>query len=583
MAVSAEGKTRGFDFKSYVPILEWLPNYKREWLRADLMAALTVWALLVPEAMAYAGIAGLPPEAGLYAAPLAMFAYAIFGSSRQLVVGPSSTVAALSFVVVGTLAARGTAAFIPLSAALALLVGLLLVLSGLLKLGFIADFMSKPVLKGFVVGVALTIALGQLSKILGYDIEGSRGFFHEILLYLQDVEMLHNLTLIVGLLSLAFLFIMERLLPRVPWALFLVFLGIGISAVLDFEVRDIHIVGEIPGGLPQFGWARVSLTDIWHLLPGAVGIVLVAYAESVAAAKSYATEHHYEVDDNQEMLAIGAANLGAGFSQGFVVDGSLSRTAAADEAGQKSQLASLVNSGLVLITAVFLTPLFRTLPEAVLGAIVIHAVWRLITFREIQGYYHIRRPDFWAAVVALLGVLTFGILLGLILAVMLSLLSLLWRASRPSWNLLGRISDGAQEVFASLDAFPEAETIPGLVIFRFNQQVFFANATGFRNDVRQALRDADQPVRVILVDAEVIADIDITGLAMLEELRKELSGMEIELWFARVRARVMDYIRGYSLEETIGPEHFYLSVRAGVDAYLDWQAATDTNNHPAEK
>jgi SulP family sulfate permease len=358
----------------------------------------------------------------------------------------------------------------------------------------------------------------------------------------------------------------------VPWALILVFLGIAISAVLDFELRDIHIVGEIPGGLPTLGLVGISLTDIWNLLPGAVGIMLVAYAESVAAAKSYAAEHQYEVDDNQEMIAIGAANLGAGFSQGFVVDGSLSRTAAADEAGQKSQLASLVNSGLVLVTAVLLTPLFRTLPEAVLGAIVIHAVWRLITFREIQGYYKIRRPDFWAAVFALLGVLTFGILLGLILAVTLSLLSLLWRASRPSWNLLGRVSDEAADVYASLDAFPDAETIPGLVIFRFNQQIFFANATGFRNDVRQALRDVNQPVHVVLVDAEVISDIDITGLTMLEELCKELSGMGIELWFARVRANVMDYMRKYNLEEMIGPEGFYLSVRAGVDSYLSQQA-----------
>lgn len=571
MAVDARAETKGTNLRPFFPILEWLPNYKRQWLQPDLIAALTVWALLVPEAMAYAGIAGLPPQAGLYAAPLALLGYAIFGTSRQLVVGPSSTVAALSFVVVGTLATVGSDAFISLSAALALIVGAMLVIFGLLKFGFIADFMSKPVLKGFVVGVALTIVLGQLDKLLGYDVGESLGFFHEVFLFLQDLEMVHSPTLVVGLVSLAFLFIMERLVPRVPWALVLVFLSIVISAVLDFERLGIHIVGEIPGGLPPFGLAGVSLADIWNLLPGAVGIVLVAYAESVAAAKSYAAEHHYEVNDNQEMIAIGVANLGAGFSQAFVVDGSLSRTAAADEAGQKSQMASLLNSVLVLVTAVFLTPLFRTLPEAVLGAIVIHAVWRLINFREIRSYYPIRRPDFWAAVVALLGVLTLGILPGLILAVALSLLILLWRASRPSWNLLGRVSHETKDVFASLDTFPNAETIPGLLIFRFNQQIFFANATGFRNDVRQALREADHPVQVFLVDAEVISDIDITGLAMLEALRKELSGMGIELWFARVGDDVMDYIRSYKLEESIGPEHFYLSVRAGVDAYLNWQ------------
>lgn len=564
-------ETKSSGLKSFFPILEWLPNYRRDWLRLDLVAALTVWALLVPEAMAYAGIAGLPPEAGLYAAPLALLGYAIFGTSRQLVVGPSSTVAALSFVVVSTLVSTGTEEFVALSAALALIVGAMLIFFGLLKFGFIADFMSKPVLKGFVVGVALTIVLGQLDKLLGYDVGESIGFFHELLLFVQDLGMVHGPTLVIGLVSLAFLFIMERLLPRVPWALALVLLSILISAALDFDARGIHIVGDIPGGLPQFGLALVSLGDIWNLLPGAAGIVLVAYAESVAASKAYAAEHHYEVDDNQEMIAIGAANIGAGFSQAFVVDGSLSRTAAADEAGQKSQMASLLNSVLVLVTAVFLTPLFRTLAEAVLGAIVIHAVWRLINFREIRSYYPIRRPDFWTALVALLGVLTLGILPGLLLAVALSLLILLGRASKPSWNLLGRVSDEAEDVFASLDTFPDAETIPGLLIFRFNQQIFFANATGFRNDVRQALLEAEQPVRVVLVDAEVISDIDITGLAMLEELRKELTGRGIELWFTRVGDDVMNYIRGYGLQESIGPRHFYLSVRAGVDAYLDWQ------------
>jgi SulP family sulfate permease len=297
----------------------------------------------------------------------------------------------------------------------------------------------------------------------------------------------------------------------------------------------------------------------------------------LAAAKSYAAEHHYEVDDDQEMIALGVSNIGAGFSQAFVVDGSLSRTAAADEAGQKSQMASLVNSGLVLVTAAFLTPLFETLPEAVLGAIVIHAVWRLITFREIRSYYNIRRPDFWTAVVALVGVLTLGILQGLLLAVSLALISLLWRASRPSWNLLGRVRGDGLDVFASLNVFPDAETTPGLLIFRFNQQIFFANATGFRDDVRQALREADQPVQVILVDAEVIADIDITGMQMLVELHKELSGAGIELWFTRVRGDVMEYMRRYNLEETIGPEHFYLSVRAGVNAFLIYQKVKQSN------
>jgi len=548
--------------------LEWLPNYNREWLRPDLIAALTVWALLVPEAMAYASLAGLPPEAGLYAAPLALLGYGIFGTSRPLVVGPSSTVAAMSLVVVGAFAIPGSADFIALSATLAVLVGILFVVAGLLKLGFLADFMSRPVLSGLVVGIAISIAAGQLDKLLGYSVPEA-GFFREILLFVQGLDMISLPTLVVSVIALALLFGLEAFIPRIPAALVVVVLGIVLSAVLDLEELGVHVVGEIPSGLPPFGLQGVALGDILRLLPGALGILLVAFAESVAAARNYATKHGYAIEADQEMIGLGVANLGAGFSQGFVVDGSLSRTAAADQAGQKSQLASIVNAGLILVTAAFLTPLFRTLPEAVLGAIVVHAVWHLISFKELERLYRIRRQDFWAGLVALIGVLLFGILAGLILAVTLSFLGLLARASRPSTAVLGRVTHAGGDVFANIALYPDSETYPGLVIFRFDQQIFFANAPMLREAVREAVRTADPPAKVVLFDAEDIPDIDTTAMDTITELYDELARADIELWFSRVRAEVMVYLRRAELDRTIGPDQFYLSVRAGVDAYLE--------------
>ncbi|MGB3716770.1 MAG: solute carrier family 26 protein [Candidatus Promineifilaceae bacterium] len=555
--------------KSYIPILDWLPTYNKQWLRPDLIAALTVWALLVPEAMAYATLAGVPPEAGLYAAPLALLGYAIFGTSRQLVVGPSSTVAVMSAVVVGTFAVSGTEEYITLTAVLALLVGILFILAGLLKLGFLADFMSRPVLSGLVVGIAITIVMGQLDKILGYEIPESRGFLEELYLFIRGLGNIHWMTFVVGAISLVLLFGMEELFPKIPGALVVVALGIVVSALLNLESYGVHIVGDIPAGLPQLGFQNVSLRDIIALMPGAIGILLVAFAESVAAARAYAKKHGYEIRASQEMVGLGIANFGSGFSQGFVVDGSLSRTAAADQAGQKTQLASIINAVLVLVTAAFLTPLFRSLPEAVLGAIVIHAVWHLISFTELRRLYNIRRIDFWAGSVALIGVLMFGILGGLLLAVFLSFFALLARASDPEYAILGSIPGQGREVFGNIEMHPEAHTYPGLIIFRFDQQLFFANAPKFRAHVHEAIDASTSPVRVVLIDAEDIPDIDSSALDMLIELREELEVKGVDLWFARINKNVEEYMRLSTLTQQLGDGHIFLSVRAGVDAFQE--------------
>lgn len=562
----------GARLASYFPIVGWLPAYDRTWLSGDLIAAITVWALLVPEAMAYAGIAGVPPEAGLYAAPLALLGYAIFGTSRQLNVGPSSTVAVLSAAVVGSLVVAGSGGYIEMTAMLAILTGIILIIFGLFKLGVFADFLSKPVLGGFVVGLAISIAVGQLDKMLGYEVE-TQGLIPEIVVIVINLGDTHTATLVVGLVSLALLFLIDRFIPKLPSAITVVVLSIVVSTILDFESRGIHIVGDIPAGLPPLGLPQdLGLSQILSVLPGAAAVALVGFAESVAAARQYATKHNYEIDANQEMIALGVANVGAGLSKGFVVDGSLSKTAASDEAGAKSQMVSIIVAAMVLITVLFLTPLFHNLPEATLGAIVVHAVWHLIDFHRLRRYRQIKNIDFWAAIVAMVGVLAFGILAGLVLAVGLSLLGLLFRAKSPNMALLGWVAE--EDVYESLEHHPDAETVPGLLIFRFDGQLFFANAPEFRYAVRKLLVEHPD-TRCALVDAELINDIDVTAIDMLAELKDELARSQVDLRFARMRTQVLGYLRRAGLEETIGSDHFYASVRAGVQAFLADQEAVE--------
>ena len=556
-------------WRRYVPAASWIPDYDRSWLTGDLIAAFTVWALMVPEAMAYASLAGMPPETGLYTALVAPLAYAIFGTSRQLNVGPSSTVAVMSLAVVTPLAASDPERFVELSTALAIVVGILFAIAGLLRLGFISDFMSKPVLDGFIVGLALTIAAGQLHKLFGFETD-SENFFEDIAQIITNLDMTNGATLVVGIVSLALLFGMERFVPRIPAALTVTLLSILAVTIFDLEARGVHVIGEIPGGLPVPGLPTdLTLEDWASLVPGALGIVIVGFAESVAAARTYATKYKYSIAPDQEMIALGASNAAAGLFGGFVVDGSLSKSAAADQAGQKTQMASFMLTVAVFITILFLTGLFENLAEATLGAIVIHAVWHLIDLGKVSRYLKVRRDDFWAGLVAMLGVLLFDILTGLAIAVIVSMIFLVGRASRPNWAILGRVRDEESDdiAFQSLENHPHAETFPGLLILRFDADIFFANANVFRDAVRAAVAEPDPPIQVVLLDAESIFDVDSTALAMLAELRQELEAEGIVFWVARVKDHLMEELERFDAIEPIHFERMFPTVRAAVDSF----------------
>jgi SulP family sulfate permease len=554
------------------PVFRSLRGYQRSWLRGDVVAGLTVWAVLVPEALAYASIAGVSPVVGLYAAPAALLLYAAFGSSRHLVTGPMSATAALSAAAVAQLATRGSDQFVQLTVALAITTGVAAVLAGLLRLGFLASFISEPVLKGFIIGLALTIVAGQLPKLFG--VEGGQGDFFEklwdLVTHLGDT---HWPTLALGLVSLALVLGLRRLAPVVPGSLVAVLFGIVVVWALGLDDRGVDIVGHIDSGLSSLGLPEVAAADYLALAPSAIGVMLVGFGEGLGAAKTYAAQHHYEVDANRELLGLGAANLGAGLSSGMVVNGSLSKTAVNGSAGARSQVSGLVVAALTVLTLLFLTGLFETLPEATLAAVVIAAVIELIDIpglvtlyrvatRQLRGIYGVAaRPDFLAALAALLGVLVFDTLPGLFIGIAVSLLLLLYRASRPHVAVLGQVP-GADGHYGDILRHPENRQAPGIVVLRLESGLFFANADAVRDVIRA--HAAEPGIRAVVLDAETIPYVDVTAARMLLQLGGDLEREDVRLVMARDIGQVRDVLR--RTEEERLPLSAYPTVREAIAA-----------------
>jgi sulfate permease, SulP family len=526
-----------------------LDGYRRAWLRGDVVAGLTVWAVLVPEALAYASIAGVSPVVGLYAAPGALLLYAAFGSSRHLVTGPMSATAALSAAAVAQFATQGAGEFAALTTTLAITVGLLAVVAGLLRLGFLASFISEPVLKGFIIGLALTIVAGQLPELFGVE-KGEGDFFEKLWDLLTKLGDTSGLTLLVGLVSLALVLGLRRFAPAVPGSLVAVLLGIAAVGAFSLDEHGVAIVGHIERGLPSLGLPDVQADDYLKLVSSGVGILLVGFAEGLGAAKTYAARHHYEVDANRELLGLGAANLGAGVSSGMVVNGSLSKTAVNGAAGARTQLSGLVVAALTVLTLLFLTALFEDLPKATLAAVVIAAVVELVDFPALVELYRVgtvqlrrlygvaARPDFIAALAALAGVLVFDTLPGLFIGIGVSLL-LLYRASRPHVAVLGEVP-GARGQYVDVARHPENRQVEGVVVLRVEGGLFFANA----DTVRDAIRGhaAEPGTRAVVLDAETVPFVDVSAARMLGLLAADLQRQGVQLLFARDIGQVRDVL-----------------------------------------
>ncbi|HET6476085.1 MAG TPA: sulfate permease [Thermoleophilia bacterium] len=553
-----------------LPIRHWLPQYERRWLRPDLVAAAAVWAVLVPEGIAYASLAGLPPEAGLFAALAPLLAYAVLGTCRQLTVGPSSAIAAYSAAAVAPLALGDAGRFIALSALLALFVGVLLLVAGLARAGSIADFFARPVLTGFVAGLALVIGVGQLYKLLGVE-GGGTAFFGKLEVVVRQLGDVNLPTLVIGVAALVVIFGLRAYAPKVPAALVAVALGIAAVAVFDLQDYGVEIIGAIPDGLPSPALPSFTLADVTNLLPDAVALALICFAESVAGARALAAKHHYEVDADQELVALGVANLGAGLLQGFAVDASLSRSAVAESSGVKSQLSNIILFCFLIVTMLFLMPLFHDLPEAVLGAIVIAAVAHLVDPGALRRLRRTDATDFVLAIICFGGVLVFGLLTGLVVAVTVSLLALVYRAYRPSSAVLGRAPEAhADETlrYRGVEDNPDYETFPGLVILRVDGELFFANARWFRETVRSLVRDQSPPVREVLVHAGAVPHLDTTAAAMLKELVEELHESGVRLAFARTTTGLLHDLERNGIVALVGEDSFYDTVAAGVDDFL---------------
>ncbi len=557
-------RTRGHP----LPGLVELRTYQRGWLRPDVVAGVTVAAYLIPQVMAYAeGVAGLPAVTGLWAimGPLAL--YALLGSSRQLSVGPESTTALMTAAAIAPLAAGDAPRYAALAAALAVLVGLLCLAGFVARLGFLADLLSKPVLTGYMAGVAVVMILGQLGKVTGVPVTGET-VTAQVTSFVRNIDQMGAAVVALGLAVLAFLLAVHRWFPRAPGPLLAVLAATAASVAFDLTSQGLTVVGDIPSGFPALSTPQVGWTDIRQILLPAVGVTIVAYSDNVLTARAFADKNDYRIDSNQELLALGASNLSTGFSQGFPVSSSGSRTAIGDSLGSRSQLYSLVALGSVIVVLLFLRPVLAEFPTAALGAIVVFAALRLLDVPEFARLAAFRRSEFVLAVATTAGVLAFDILYGVLVAVGLSLIDLLRRVARPHDGILGYVPGLAG--MHDIDDYPDAVLLPGLVVYRYDSPLFFANAQDFRRRAIESLAMADQPTLWFILNAEANVEVDITSVDALDELVEELTRRGVQFAMARVKQDLLGDLKAAGFVDRVGVDRLFPTLPTAVQAYLSW-------------
>ena len=545
-----------------------LVHYERRLLRGDVLAGLTVAAYLVPQVLAYASLAGLPPVAGLWAAVPALAAYALLGTSRLLSAGPESTTALMTAAVVGPLAAGDPGRYASLASTLAVTVGVLCLVSRLLRLGFVADLLSRPILVGYLAGVALIMIASQLGKLTGVPVDGD-AFVPQVFSFVTGLPSSNVATTVFAVSVLAFLFGLQRLAPRVPGPLLAVLLATAAVALLDLDHHGVRVVGAIPSGIPAP--ALPDLRGVPGLLLPAVGVLLVGYSDTILTARSFAGRAGDErIDANQELVALGAANIAAGLWRGIPVSSSGSRTALAQAAGGRTQAYSLVTLVLVVATLLFAGPLLTRFPVVVLAAIVVYAAVRLIDIAGFRRLARFRRSELVLALSALAGVLVFDILYGVLLAVGLSVAEMLARVARPHDAVQGLVPGLAG--MHDVDDYPQARTVPGLVVYRYDSPLFFANADNFRRRALAAVDDHDGPVAWFVLNTEANVEVDITALDALDGLRRDLADRGIVFALARVKQDLLDDLDAFGLAAEVGTDRIFPTLPTAVAAYEKWRA-----------
>ena len=561
--------------KRSVPILSWIGRYDRRWLPVDVIAGLTLWGMVVPEAMAYAGVAGLPPQMGLYTLLASLLVYALLGTSRHLVVQATSATAALiastvTAVMIATGAAADAGSIDPVAyqqyaVAFVLVVGGVFLIAGAARLGFITQFLSKPVMSGFVTGLAVFVAVGQLNKLFGVP-KGQGNTLQKLGAIIRELPDANWITFAIGASALALLFLIPRLNKKLPAGLIVLFGYIALSTALALNATyNVDVVGELPKGLPSISLPAVGFDALLAMIAPAIGVLLLAFSEALGVGHEFAEKHGYEVDANQELTAHAVANLASGLFGGMIAAGSMSASAVKEAAGARSQVANLVTWLATIVTVLFLTPLFKSLPEAVLGALIIHAVWHIIASRKLRRIRLESRAEFWLGVLTFAGVILIDVLQGMLLGLICSLLFFIYKSIRPHLSQLGR-APGGGGAWADVGRHPENSPVPGVLILRLDAPLYYANALTVADRVKELVAEARPRPEAVLFDAATQDELDITSAEVLASLFKGLRDQGIAIYLADVHAPVWAFAVKMGLDKLVSEAQVYPSVEAAVQA-----------------
>jgi len=554
-------------FKQYIPALDWFANYDKANLKGDLAAGLTVGVMLIPQGMAYAMIAGLPPIYGLYACTIPIILYALFGTSRQLAVGPVAMVSLLTASGIGTIAEGGTELYILLAITLALFVGILQFLLGVFRLGFLVNFLSHPVISGFTSAAALIIGLSQLKHLLGVNIPRSHHITEIIGNAIAQFGNINWITFGIGMGGIVLIKLIKKFNKAFPSQLVAVVFGILLVWGLGLTNEGVKIVGEVPDGLPSLVMPSFEYSHWEALLPIALTIALVSFMESIAVAKSIQSKHReYKIVPNQELIALGAANIGGAFFQSYPVTGGFSRTAVNDQAGAKTALASVFSVILIVLTLLFFTPLFYYLPKAILASVIMVAVFGLIDYEEAIHLWKSNRRDFLMLIVTFIATLTLGIELGIGVGVILSLAMVLFQSTRPHVAVLAKVP--STNVYRNIDRFNNLKEREDLTIIRFDNQLYFANVNYFKEVIETELHRKTNTLKAIILSADTIYDLDSSAVHALEEVLEDCQNRKVAVYFSCVRGPVRDAMKKGHLIEKIGAQNFFLNIQRAVN-YFD--------------
>lgn len=572
--------------RKWAPILQWLPSYEKSNLRGDLSAGMTVAVMLIPQGMAYAVLAGLPPVYGLYASILPLLLYAVFGTSRQLAVGPVAMVSLIIFAGISEFAQPGTERFIQLAILATLGVGVIQTMMGTLKMGFLVNFLSHPVLSGFTSAAAIIIGASQLKNLFGLQIPGSMPVLDTITTAVINLPNANLATALIGIGSVILIIGLKKWKKSFPSALVVVLIGTGIVALLDLNLHGVAIVGDIPKGFPAFSSPEFNVQDLISLMPVILVISLVGYMESIAIAKSIANRRQYKIDSNQELIGLGMANIGGAFFQSFPVTGGLSRTAVNDQAGAETPLAAIISAVVVAFTVAFLTPLFYYLPQAVLAAIIIVAVSSLFDSHAMKVLWKTDRRDLALLLVTFISTLSLGIETGIAIGVILSLVIVIYNSTKPHSAELGRLEQ--TENYRNLDRYPEAVKREDVIVFRYDSPLYFASSNYFLDRVQELVQTRNTIPKLFILDAASVNFIDSTGMHSLEELLKFLDKKGIKFAIAGVIGPVRDKLKQSGIMTQIGMNNFFFDVAEAMRSYdlghdqSERDRTTNVSYHPAQ-